>query len=112
MMVEELISLDGEPAPSYATRYIPAEPPLTRGNFAFYRHISPPHPCRAFRARVDYKGSAEERSVICMAGDHGVYIYDLEEGSLVQHIQTHRAHEFCINMQVSLLRMKAWAAVG
>lgn len=106
--VEELLWRDLHLVPTnYRLRYTPATPPLTRGNLAFYRHIQPPHPCRAFRARIDYKGTPEERSVICLAGDHGVFIYDLEEGSLVQHIKTNEADEYCVDMQVSCLSL-AW----
>ena len=102
MMAEELLTSHNDPASAAINvRFVPAKPPLTRGNLAFYRHIMPPERCRAFRARVDFKGTPEERSVICMAGDRGVFIYDLEEGSLVQHIKTHE-QAFCSNLQVCL----------
>jgi hypothetical protein len=89
MMVEELLSSDAHPAPAgIGVRHVPACPPLTRGNLAFYRHITPPVRCRAFRARVDYENTPKERSIVCAASHHGIYIYNLEDGSLVQHIKS------------------------
>lgn len=57
---------------------------LPRGHLGFYRKISPPTPCIAFRARVDNEDvEGKERALLATAGEEAVYVWDLDdEGSL------------------------------
>ena len=63
--------------------------PLPKGHLGFYRKIDPPTPCVAFRARVDQEDvEGKERALLATAGSQAVYIWDLEEGELVETIRT------------------------
>lgn len=57
-----------------------------RGSLEFYRLIIPPTWCRAFRARVDYEGTPDERAVLCTAGSAGVFVWDLDDVNRVDTI--------------------------
>lgn len=52
---------------------------LPRGHLAFYRKITPPTACRAFRARVDREVTDQERVMLGTAGEEGVYLWDLDD---------------------------------
>lgn len=60
---------------------------LSRGHLSWYRAITPPTECVAFRARVDHKGvPGKERAVLATAGEEGVYLWDLDEPDRVESI--------------------------
>lgn len=75
--------------------------PLPRGHLAFYRQIIPPTTCRAFRARIDRAGTPEERAVLGTAGIEAVYLYDLDDPSLVETIPLESSER--IRLQVGRL---------
>ncbi|ORX34848.1 hypothetical protein BD324DRAFT_635358 [Kockovaella imperatae] len=58
---------------------------LPRGHLLYYRTISPPTECHAFRARVDREGQ-KERAVLATAGSEALYIWDLDDASRVERI--------------------------
>jgi hypothetical protein len=63
--------------------------PLPKGHLAFYKKIDPPTPCIAFRARIDQENvEGKERALLATAGSQAVYIWDLEEGEIVETIRT------------------------
>ena len=63
--------------------------PLPKGHLGFYRKIDPPTPCVAFRARIDQEDvEGKERALLATAGSQAVYIWDLEEGELIETIRT------------------------
>ena len=63
--------------------------PLPKGHLGFYKKIDPPTPCIAFRARIDQEDvEGKERALLATAGSQAVYIWDLEEGEIVETIRT------------------------
>ena len=57
---------------------------------AYYRTITPPTPCIAFRVRVDHEEEeGKERVMLATAGEAAVYIFDLEERAVTETIKLH-----------------------
>lgn len=54
-------------------------PFLPDGGLAFYRQVTPPTPCHAFRARLDGEGTKDERVILGTAGQEAVYLWDVED---------------------------------
>lgn len=73
-----------EPVSTQPCGVIDAARPLARGGLGFYRILTPPTECSAFRVRTDFAGTVHERTVACIAGDEGVYVYDVEHGTFIQ----------------------------
>lgn len=62
--------------------------PLPRGHLRFYRKITPPTLCNAFRARVDHEDiEGKERAVLATAGPEAIYIWDLDEEGKVETVK-------------------------
>jgi hypothetical protein len=62
---------------------------LPKGHLGFYRKITPPTPCIAFRARIDHEDvQGKERALLATAGEQAVYIWDLDDEESLETIRT------------------------